>query len=641
MSFIVIQVPPGDCLCLGPILTGGGYSMTCDRDNDGMIVIEVPDGSDELIIIGSSFRSEDHEEPSGANGDRRRVVPPFPVPRFVADGQQDLIGLVDLHAFGRAARSLESGKVLTAKNGMVKGAPWLSVKEAPTSIEERVPFESLEGYTGKVKLKAIGTFSPDEKNVETAILEFFNKVNDPEELVKRIKDNPETGTLSPRRYGMRLFQAKNVIAYRDRKVNRRFDSTAELIRVHGIGEDTISDIFYSFKIVDLDQPLNLTVVAQQAYVELIDGMLRTSNTALGALATVRKICPQHVPETAMEVQLRDVMGELHGFRSATVGGQLQLTVGAPALVGTVQRYSKVVKPGVDFRALGNAPGAFSNVMPTASILAMVPPTPPLGGIPPAELETLIALVEEILGVLRPLIGTLIDGTAGEEIATLIAQLERQLAAIRAGTGNPNALWRMLARLLRAVLAALARITAAATSAEIAAAAEAMLSRLGAILARLAPFARFFAFLGPFLWVLFAADVGWALGSAIAEIEVGDGETVGTWWGRRIWELLSGPCPELLEGLNLAIYEWRQAEHSGTAEDAADALARVLALESEYISRCLELGSEEWRQEKLFERRLRRQLKELLNDIISDDGDNTAPPDAPQAPQPAPPPVVEP
>ena len=113
----------------------------------------------------------------------------------------------------------------------------------------------------------------------------------------------------------------------------------------------------------------------------------------------------------------------------------------------------------------------------------------------------------------------------------------------------------------------------------------------------------------------SAELGWAMGSAIAEIEVGEGETVGTWWGKQFWELVKGPCPELLEALNIAILVWRIRQARGASdEEVASALNRVMLLEEEYIRRCLERGSEEWRQEMLFLRQLRREYRQLLEKL---------------------------
>ena len=78
------------------------------------------------------------------------------------------------------------------------------------------------------------------------ILAFFNKVNTPGEIVQRIKDDPGFLRSGPVTYGIRWNLARNILIYRNRLPDRRFDSLAQLDGIAGIGPDTLHDILFSF-----------------------------------------------------------------------------------------------------------------------------------------------------------------------------------------------------------------------------------------------------------------------------------------------------------------------------------------------------------------------------------------------------------
>lgn len=119
--------------------------------------------------------------------------------------------------------------------------------------------------------------------------------------------------------------------------------------------------------------------------------------------------------------------------------------------------------------------------------------------------------------------------------------------------------------------------------------------------------------GVIMWLLRAWEIGWLVGGEIAKVEINRKETIGTWWGNRFWDLVKGPCPDLLEALNQAINAWHAAEASHTADAVvAQALARVLVLESEYIRRCLAADSPEREREERYRETLKRQYRKLTD-----------------------------
>jgi hypothetical protein len=139
--------------------------------------------------------------------------------------------------------------------------------------------------------------------------------------------------------------------------------------------------------------------------------------------------------------------------------------------------------------------------------------------------------------------------------------------------------------------------------------------------------KFFWFGSVFAYAMFAWQVGSAVGEVMAKVKVNDKETVGTWWGNRFWELLKGPCPDLLNAYNQAIREWRLKQMSGaSAQEQAAALARVILVLTEYIRRCLTVGSAERAREERYLEILEKEYRDLV----------TPPPATPPAPSPGPP-----
>ena len=81
----------------------------------------------------------------------------------------------------------------------------------------------------------------------STLLEFFNTVTEPEQIVKRIKDDPEFGAGPPRAYGVRRSLAQRILERRSELSEGRFTSIHQIDEIFRVGEDTLHDILYSFR----------------------------------------------------------------------------------------------------------------------------------------------------------------------------------------------------------------------------------------------------------------------------------------------------------------------------------------------------------------------------------------------------------
>ena len=77
-------------------------------------------------------------------------------------------------------------------------------------------------------------------------LDFFNSATTPEQIVDRIKDDPDFGLGPPRAYGVRLSLAKRILDVRDRLPGSKFVTLKQIDDIRGVGDDTWHDILYSF-----------------------------------------------------------------------------------------------------------------------------------------------------------------------------------------------------------------------------------------------------------------------------------------------------------------------------------------------------------------------------------------------------------
>ncbi len=83
-------------------------------------------------------------------------------------------------------------------------------------------------------------------DTEKAILDFFNGISHPSEIVKKIPDDPLYGSSSPRAYGVRISLAKKIIRERDDVHGGSFSSVEDIDRIKGVGKDTLHDIYNAF-----------------------------------------------------------------------------------------------------------------------------------------------------------------------------------------------------------------------------------------------------------------------------------------------------------------------------------------------------------------------------------------------------------
>ena len=81
--------------------------------------------------------------------------------------------------------------------------------------------------------------------VISKILKFFNKVKNAEEIVETIRDDPTFGKLNGA-YGIRKPVANRILQTRAKLPGNKFTEIKQINKIHGIGPDTLNDIFYSF-----------------------------------------------------------------------------------------------------------------------------------------------------------------------------------------------------------------------------------------------------------------------------------------------------------------------------------------------------------------------------------------------------------
>ena len=85
-------------------------------------------------------------------------------------------------------------------------------------------------------------------NMATAsLLDFFNTVTRPEQIIQRIKDDPEFGVSSPRAYGVRKSLAERILKVRAELDDGVFTSIEQIDDVFGVGVDTLHDIVFAFR----------------------------------------------------------------------------------------------------------------------------------------------------------------------------------------------------------------------------------------------------------------------------------------------------------------------------------------------------------------------------------------------------------
>jgi len=83
----------------------------------------------------------------------------------------------------------------------------------------------------------------DDRTLAEKLLEFFNQVTGPYEIVSRIQDDPNFGEAS---YGITLPVASRILEARDTLPDRRFVSIKQIDDVQGVGPITLHNILFSF-----------------------------------------------------------------------------------------------------------------------------------------------------------------------------------------------------------------------------------------------------------------------------------------------------------------------------------------------------------------------------------------------------------
>jgi hypothetical protein len=340
--------------------------------------------------------------------------------------------------------------------------------------------------------------------------------------------------------------------------------------------------------------------------DFIDSLRAIVSANLELIATGRALsCHEDGPVTPQEETLRSMQLSLSRLNVRYELGELTVdeffkSFGSLLESLTAVTEDEIVESLTDLHVVidPHEPAIMATSLPPGWPPSVPPVNPPPVELPPKvveEIRKIINIFKEVLdrGILR--------GRYREQIAALVRKAEEELAR-RSLPGLIQTLRELLARGLKPLGKSAAGKAARAALSRIA-------ERLGTILG-----SRLLLFFGPFFALLFAAQTGYAAGTALSTIKVNDKETIGTWWGNRLWELLRGPCPELLEALNLAIRRWRLLENSGApVDEVASALARVILLESEYIRRCLAAGSQERTNEEQFKRTLEDRYRQIINE----------------------------
>lgn len=113
---------------------------------------------------------------------------------------------------------------------------------APLTVDFQVLEVRVETQPGTVRRAA------DLPPVHAArILEFFNRAGSPQEIVRKIRDNPAFRRDSPRAYGVRPKLAERILQVRASLPGGRFTSVVQIDDILRVGEDTFEDIAFTFE----------------------------------------------------------------------------------------------------------------------------------------------------------------------------------------------------------------------------------------------------------------------------------------------------------------------------------------------------------------------------------------------------------
>jgi len=88
-------------------------------------------------------------------------------------------------------------------------------------------------------------FNMIEKRI---VVDFFNGVINPSEIVERIKDDPNFLRASSQGYGISTSLASKILEVRDSLAGGKFSSIEEIDNIPGVDSDTMHDIYYSLQV---------------------------------------------------------------------------------------------------------------------------------------------------------------------------------------------------------------------------------------------------------------------------------------------------------------------------------------------------------------------------------------------------------
>ena len=135
-------------------------------------------------------------------------------------------------------RELLQGTGLENPKTLLRELLQRSLKLAPrSSIEE----SAVRSAISRLVSPAVG-----DSTDTASLLEYFNSVRSPEQIVRLVVDDPSHGKSSARAYGVRLSLAKRILEERAKLPGGVFTSIGQLDSLLGVGDDTLHDIVHAF-----------------------------------------------------------------------------------------------------------------------------------------------------------------------------------------------------------------------------------------------------------------------------------------------------------------------------------------------------------------------------------------------------------
>ena len=599
MALIKIKVPPGECICVG-------YMWVCDKDHNGEIIVELQEQFGELVTIRSFEFQQPEPEPidddSPEENDGPRLVPPFQVPTFRTAESRSFLAVVENPALAGELRPIYPGGELTVKDGAIRESSDIHFKDTSDLSERKViDIDELPAFSGKVEVGPFWTFDDTPDMRDARILEFFNQVKNPEEIVDRIHDNPDIGSGASRRYGIKADVAARVIAERKRKPGGLFREVDAINAVSGIGPNTWEDILYSFqevggkRIPDEEADAGIEETGPFAILDELHRMLLgfvTYTQFANDFGLSKRPPPRLIADISpvMEqiVKLEEAGPESTGYAEVT-----ELVLDLAAIVDTA--YTEKLETGYQFSDIPSSfpvqpafPAAIQPIMGT-TILASRGPVP--SPQPPFPFDSM------------------------GQWNTFLNHLERNLAT--AWRGLPRSTARRLSIRYRELLAAIAAARQFGTTSQLAAALRAFIQhaiRMGVGNRFLAVIAQALARIGGSLGGAGGAAAGGGAAGGFVLVEVllliillilwaimwvkignwlwnqeipGNGETYVEYYANVAYQLLySNDCDKLLSLVTSSSRRVRELEREGVSGDRLQTAAALgAAAITKYLSKC--------------------------------------------------------